>query len=241
MKTETIIILIMVIISIILIIKLFKEKLKRKTAVEESETLRTQKQDLEVEGELLRKNNLKFQMKPHTINNIMINLKVIANNLNRGMDAMTETLDYILYEGENHLVSVGDELNFINQYLNLNDALSTEIDSMKIDDRGVNVNSKYYNAYCIPHLVSAYFIENAFKHGDKNHPNFLNVKVILTDDRFELKVTNKIKTTHVGKTKNGGIGLKNMHDRLNLIIPDCFEIRNSEGLDAYSSKLIINF
>lgn len=241
MKTENFLLGIMALISIILTVKLFLDKTSRKVIIEENKVLRINYLNLEGETKSLKKNNLKFQMTPHTINNIMANLKVIANNLNKGMDSMSETLEYILYQGENHLVSVGDEIDFIQQYLNLNDIFSTEIDSMTVDYRNVDENSEYYNAYCIPHLVSAYFIENAFKHGDKTHPDFLKVKVLLNDSKFELKVTNKIVKTNTEGSNNGGIGLKNMEERLKLLLPNRFEIKNSMGIEAYSVKLIINF
>lgn len=238
---EIILLGILALLSLILIIKLFIDKGKRKNILKENEDLRIRNQDLVGETKLLKKSNLKFQLTPHTINNIMANLKVMADNLKIGMDSMSETLEYILYQGVNHLVSVEDEINFIQQYLNLNDVFSTEIDSMKVDYSSVDESSKYYNAYCIPHLVSAYFIENAFKHGDKTHPDFLKVKVELVDSKFELKVTNKIVKTNTENSKNGGIGLSNMKERLNLLLSNKFEIKNSMGIDTYSVKLIINF
>lgn len=57
-----------------------------------------------------------------------MNLKLIAKKLNKGMDALSETLDYILYKGnEKHLVSIEDEFNFIRKYLTLNDLFIREI------------------------------------------------------------------------------------------------------------------
>lgn len=187
---------------------------------------------------LLEAEHLKFQLTPHTLNNIMQNLKSISKKLNTGMETLSETLEYILYKGSKHMVSVEEELAFIEKYLELNDLFISELDSIKLH-KNIQSKSKYFSTPCLPHLISAYFIENAFKHGDIHHPDFLQVSVGLTDTSFELIVKNKI-----GNRKNngkGGIGLVNMKKRLELLANGKYEIKTEEVNGAYSSKLLIHF
>jgi len=215
-----------------LYIKLKKEK-KLRDALSKENT------KLLANNALLLNEHLKFQLQPHTLNNILANLKVFSNKLNKGLDSLSETLEYIIYRGNNHLVCVQDEMHFIKKYLELNDLFTNEIDSIKLDTTQVIPTSKYYYTACIPHLITAYFIENAFKHGDINHPDFLRIDLVLTDRQFLMKVVNKIRKQPINS--KGGIGLKNMRERLDLLLPGKYEISNSVTDQDYQSNLVIHF
>lgn len=211
----------------------FKIEQKKKELLVQENSL------LIADNALFEAEQLKFQLQPHTLNNILTNLKLIANKLNKGMDAFSQTLEYILYKGNTHLVSIEDEINFIKKYLDLNDLFIAEIDSIQLDKSGINTHSKYFTAKCIPHLVTAYLIENAFKHGDVNHPDFLKIQLKLTDVAFEMKVINKIRQKPI--KINGGIGLSNMRKRLDLLMLNKYEIKNNCTEQEYYSNLTIRF
>lgn len=232
MEITEIIILILVLLIIWLGVKLSQ-------ASKEKKKINSENRKLIADNALLETEQLKFQMQPHTLNNILANLKVTANKLNKGMDSLSETLDYILYKGNNHLVSVQDELDFISKYLSLNDLFISEIDSIKSDFSQVNKNSKFYTKSCIPHLITAYFIENAFKHGDIKHPEFLNIQVKLSESNFNIIVINKT-TLSLSKPK-GGIGLSNMKKRLELLLDNNFEVKTIAYENEYHSSLTIFF
>src|SRR3990172_95621 len=134
-------------ICIWLFIKYKQEEKQRTKLVRENRKLLA-------DNALLEAEHLKFQLQPHTLNNILTNLKLIAKKLNNGMDSLSATLDYILYKGNTHLVSVEDEINFIKKYLALNDLFISTIDSIKMDDSLVNKNSKNYTTSCVPHLIT---------------------------------------------------------------------------------------
>jgi LytS/YehU family sensor histidine kinase len=214
--------------------------LKFKNERKQKEKLSRDYTRLMADNALLEAEHLKFQLQPHTLNNILANLKAISNKLNRGMDSLSDTLEYILYKGNKHLVSVEDELDFIKRYLALNDLFISEIDTIKVDESGVNKSSKPYKALCIPHLITAYFIENAFKHGDVNHPEFLKIIIRLTDNGFYMSVTNRIRGNYIPKS-TGGLGLKNMNKRLELLMDKKYEIDCSKSESYYTSTLIIHF
>ncbi len=188
---------------------------------------------------LLEAEHLKFQLTPHTLNNILSNLKSIASKLNSGMESLSETLEYILYKGNKHIVSVEEELVFIERYLELNDLFTTEVDAIKLDKSKINTQSKLYSSPCLPHLISAYFIENAFKHGNIHHPEFLRISVSLTDTQFELTVKNKIGNRK--HNEKGGIGLMNMKKRMELLSNGKYNIKTEEVNGEYYSKLMIQF
>ena len=188
---------------------------------------------------LLEGEQLKFQLQPHTLRNMVSTLNVAAKNLYRGSESLAETLDYILYHDNKHLVSIEDELKFLEKYKALQGNFVYQIDSIKIDKSQVNTNSKYFSTACVPHLITAYFIENAFKHGDINHPEFLKITLKLSATTFELIVVNKIISNP--KESKIGIGLSNMRKRLDLLLTGRFDLNNSCNMQEYISTLIIRF
>lgn len=228
-----------VVIIIGLSVALFRTRSKFKLQQKRNKVLSIKNKELLKNNLMLEANHLKFLLQPHTLNNILSNLKVFSNKLNRGMDSLSDILEYIFYKGENHFVSVKDEIDFIKKYMALNDLFIHEIDAIVINDSHIDIRSEYYELECIPHLITAYFLENAFKHGDVNHPEFLRIHISLKKNRFELNVVNRISIHH--REKKNGIGLKNMNKRLNLLMNGKFEIKNSCNEEIYQSTLIIHF
>lgn len=209
-------------------------ELKRST-----KRLRIQKKRLITDKFNLESEKLKFQLQPHTLNNLLAELKATAGRLNKGMESLSETLEYILYKGEGHMASVKEEIEFVESFIALNDIFISEIESIKLYTNGVDQTSLHYNTPSIPHLITGYFIENAFKHGDKNHPNFLNIILKLTQNDFEISVKNQIKRS--ANTAKGGVGLKNMEERLRLMHPGKFELNFNEVNNEFHSNLKIRF
>lgn len=188
---------------------------------------------------LLEAAHLEFQLQPHTLRNMIATLHVASKNLYNGSEALANTLDYVLYNGNKHLVSIENELTFIENYKSLQGNFVHQINSIQIDKSLVNINSKYFTSACVPHLITAYFIENAFKHGDVNHPDFLNIRLKLSGKTFEIVVINRInQKPNKGK---GGLGLINMQKRLDLLLSGKYEIKNNCTEQEYYSTLTINF
>ena len=121
-----------------------KKILKRNNGLEnELSKIRTDNSKLTADNALFEINQLKFQLQPHALLGLLANIKRISNKLNRGLDSLTETLEYILYKGDNnHLVSIKDEIKFIDDYLDLNELFISQIDSIKRDFE--KVNKKYH-------------------------------------------------------------------------------------------------
>ena len=211
---------------------------KNKRLENELNKLKKDNSKLVADNALFEINQLKFQLQPHALLGLLANIKRTSNKLNKGLDSLSETLDYILYRGNNnHLVSIKDEIKFMEDYLNLNELFLSQINCIQRDFNLVNLNSIYYSSPCIPHLITAYFIENAFKHGDVNHSDFLRIKVIHTDNTFELKIENQINSKT--EVKKGGLGIKNMNKRLELLLNEKYTLDNNILEQRYYSSLII--
>lgn len=221
-----------IVISIRLYVLLKKERLKNVKFHEEEIKLKTEILNIKAE-------RLKFQLQPHTLRNMIATLHVASKNLYRGSEALVDTLDYVLYHGKNNFVSVKDEISFLESYKTLQGNFVFQTNSIKIDKSEVNYNSKFYDSECLPHLITAYLIENAFKHGDKNHPDFLTVRLKLTENSFEINVINRI--NRLPNNEENGLGLNNMRLRLELLLSGKFEIKSNFNEQEYQSTLTINF
>lgn len=234
MDKETLIIIISALTgaTVWLSIKLTSERKKR-------EILSKQNVKLIADHALLEAEQLKFQLQPHTLNNILAHLKLTANKLNKGLSSLSEILEYILYKGNHHIVSIDEEMTFIKEYLRLNELFISEIDAIKEDYSQVNKNSKYFSYPCIPHLITAYFIENAFKHGNISEKESLRISLKLTDTEFEMSVVNKMKQKPT--IEKGGLGLSNMKKRLELLVANKYDIKNNINETEFHSTLTIIF
>lgn len=160
----------------------------------------------------LETHQLKFALQPHTLNNILANIKAMSNQISRSMESLSSMLEYIFYHGEDHFASVEEEVEFIRGYLRLQDAFSKEINNVQLNISGLDEYSSNYDKPAIPHLITAYLIENAFKHGDVNHPQFMSIRIELKDSLFIIEVKNKVRPNYTSEKK--GIGLSNMQGRL---------------------------
>lgn len=230
-QTSIYIIVALIIFCIWLYAKLRKERKQRANLAKENSKLIA-------DNALFEAEQLKFQLQPHTLNNILAHLKVTANKLNKGLASLSETLEYILYKGQNHLVTVEEELGFIQEYLRLNELFIAEIDAIKVDTTKVDKHSAFFSSPCIPHLVTAYFLENAFKHGNINERDALKITLSLNDQKFEMSVSNKMKQKLT--SVNGGIGLNNMKKRLELLASSKYDIQNNISDNEFHSTLIIH-
>ncbi len=222
---------IILIVFIVLMVKQYEKNKEIEKLIREVNTLK--KENLELET-----NQLKFQLQPHTLNNIIANLNVFAKRLNKGMESLTDTLEYIFYKNDVHFVSIQEEVEFIRKYLDLNDLFLSEIDAIEIDMSKLDTNDIHFTKPCIPHLISAHFLENAFKHGDTKHPKFLKIQLTLSDGFFELKVINKIK--HKNVEIKPGIGLINTERRLSILMGDKEYIKSSCDQQEYHATLTFN-
>lgn len=200
--------------------------------------LEAEYQNLLVNQALLEVEHLKFQIQPHTLKNILAGLKAVAGKLKRGMDSLSDTLDYILYHGNENLVPICEEEKFIEDYIGLNEILISNRDSIKLK-KNIDEDSKYYTEPAIPHLITAHFVENAFKHGDVSHPEFLQIDIQLSSNQFELVIVNRIRRKT--QLSEPGIGLQNVKKRLELLGMGSFDISNSCNEEIYKSRLTIQF
>ncbi len=180
---------------------------------------------------------LKSQINPHFLFNVLNNIYTLTviksdeapNNLMR----LSDMLRYMLYDSNDGKVSLGKEIDYLENYIKLA--------SLK-DSRGLNIkvemDKSQPNLEVAP-LLFIPFVENAFKHSKiedlKN--GFINIKLKTREEHIEFSVENSIPNVQFKKDKVGGLGLTNTKKRLELLYQDKHELKITEEGRTYSVYL----
>lgn len=171
-------------LSLLLIsrIQLKKEYTEKLTVVEEKEKLEIANEKYQKENALLQLDQLKEKMKPHFLFNSLNSLHVlIASKPDLSQEFVARLANvyrYLLVGKEGNLMRLREEIEFMNQYIFLqeirfNDSLNVQIVYNKEDQ---TLNKK------IPFLSLQSLVENAIKHNVVTKDNPLNIKIIITQD-----------------------------------------------------------
>jgi len=184
---------------------------------------------------------LKSQINPHFLFNTLNS--IYALTLKKSDDApeivvkLSEMLRYMLYECNEKEVPLSKEINYIQNYL----ALEQLRHGGKIDINFDVVGE--VNGQMIAPLLFVPFLENSFKHGASKTINngYVNVKLEMID-RQKIKLTvenNKPDTfpTANHSLKSGGIGLVNLDRRLNILYPHKHKLSIEDSPNIYRVQL----
>ncbi|TKC12079.1 hypothetical protein FA048_00215 [Pedobacter polaris] len=179
---------------------------------------------------------LKAQLQPHFFFNTLNNIYGLAlkrdENTAPLVAKLAEMMRYILYKADEKLVSLKDEITFIQNYVEVENIRYRSAINIKFDAQGIDDNSKISPLLLLP------FIENAFKHGieEEEKEGFVNIIICKTEEELTLEVNNSIAKN---KEKTGGIGLVNVKKRLEILYPEKhkLEIQNDEKIYQVSLTL----
>jgi two-component sensor histidine kinase len=186
--------------------------------------------------------NLRNQLNPHfllnTLNNIYALIAFDADKAQTAVQELSKLLRHVLYDNQQPYVTLGKEMDFIRNYIELmrirlspHVTVKTQID--------IEPNSQTP----IAPLIFISLIENAFKHGISPTDDSL-ILIAFSESEGEVRCT--ITNSHHPKTsadKSGsGIGLEQVKQRLELMYPGRFSWNYGVIGDGklYQSELIIN-
>lgn len=201
-----------------------------------NEQLRLEKK--EKERILAEKSFLIQQINPHFLFNALNNIySLTIDNNPKGSDAilqLSKMLDYSLYGNKNEHVPLEKEILYIKNFIALFKLKDEELKNIVFE-----FNNLYKNNLIAPMLFLP-FIENAFKHGDVDNleDGFLHIKINSKQDEIDFLCINSY-----SKNKNvdrvGGIGIKNVSRRLELLYPKKHNLSITKNDDIYKVELKI--
>ncbi len=184
-----------------------------------------------IENEQLKQQNLqkeltalKNQVNPHFLFNSLNSLNAIVRD-NKDATTFIKNLSfmyrYILQSGEIDLVSLEEELRFLNSYAHL---IKTRYQDRFIIE--MDIEEKYLETE-IPPLALQLLVENAVKHNEISEKKPLQVSVFSEDEHIIVKNDIQPRTAFVESTGNG---LLNLDKRYFLLKKQHIKISNDENV-----------
>ena len=181
---------------------------------------------------------LKYQINPHffmnTLNNIHALVDIEPEEAKHSILELSKMMRYVLYEGAKSKVPLQKEIDFLNNYITLMKLRYT--DKVRID---INFPEKASNKMVPPMLIIT-FVENAFKHGVSYQKDSFIEAAITTDEEKLHFICRNSKAGNSGKAQ-GGVGLTNTRQRLDLIYGEKYTLDINDDADTYSVTLDIPF
>jgi len=181
---------------------------------------------------------LRSQINPHFLFNTLNNIySLVYNKSDEAPEAvmkLSSIMRYMLYDSNTDLVAVNKEVEYMNSFI--------ELQQLRITQKGfveIKVNGSMEKRTIVPMLLIP-FVENAFKHGDKNHEPGITIQLNLEAERLVFTVANYLKhNNHVTTEDTGGFGLENIKRRLGLLYPGKHELTINKSEDKFKIELII--
>lgn len=179
---------------------------------------------------------LKAQMNPHflfnSINTIFFQIDKHNQEARETLGKFSDMLRYQLYEGNGTEIAIEKELAYLKNYVELQKLRRNGQDIIEF-----NVSNEVRN-FSLPPLLFIPFIENAFKHvsnyTDKN--NEVRIELTRSVQTVKLMVIN---TTDTAAKETGGIGLKNVKRRLELLFPQRHTLDVKQTTDRFEVNLTL--
>lgn len=199
------------------------------------------RRELEIKKTEAELKNLRNQINPHfllnTLNNIYALISFNQEKAQQAVLSLSSLLRQMLYGGQDNVVSLKDEVKFIENYVDLMRLRLNK--NVKVDvDMDVAPQTDVFIA---PFIIIS-LVENAFKHGvSLTQPSFISIKIHADRERIECEIKNSNHPKSSSDKSGHGIGLKQVAQRLDLAYKDKYEWSKgvNEQNDMYFSKIVI--
>ena len=177
---------------------------------------------------------LKSQINPHFLFNSLNSIYSLAYQRSattpEAILKLSEIMRYMLYECNDNKVDLSKELQYLQNYIDLQKIRFSNKAYIDYKFEGVIQNQQI-----VPLLLIA-FIENAFKHGVANDPlTPIRLLIDVDDEHLHFYIQNKKHNNN--RDPAGGIGLNNVNRRLNLLYPNKFNLDIRDETDTYTVEL----
>lgn len=188
---------------------------------------------------------LKSQINPHFLFNTLNNIYALSLKKSDQTQIVIERLEsllhYMLYECKEELVPLENEFTFTNSYIAL-EKLRHKEEECEVT---INISGDTDDKKIAP-LLLINFLENAFKHGTKTSfgKSWINMNVNVTSKSIHFKLQNSKPFRPSGQAiaeYRGGIGLKNVKRRLEILYPGKHKLLINNKKDHFDVDLLINF
>ncbi|KAA5533507.1 sensor histidine kinase [Taibaiella lutea] len=182
---------------------------------------------------------LKAQINPHFLFNTLNSIYALAIEKSdytaTAVVKLSGMMRYIISESNKHFVSLQKEINYIEDYI--------ELQKFRLGNT-VHINYRLTGAATgkeIAPLLLITFVENAFKYGvnpEKSSAIFTEINI--ENDSLSLMVVNNKVSYQMHKETSEGLGIKNTKHRLEMLYPGRYSLDIDDGPQKFIIHLQIS-
>ena len=178
---------------------------------------------------------LKQQLNPHFFFNTLNNLYGLSlqqsEKTSDSILQLAELMRYTIYKGQQDRVSLIQELNYIDDYIQLQQI------RLKKPLRFTFTQDIADENVAIAPLLLIVLIENAFKHGIETAEDEAFLSLHLKSDQSKLYFSCENSFEEENTDQVPGIGLTNLNKRLNLLYPTRHQLKLTKTKNLYKAEL----
>jgi two-component system LytT family sensor kinase len=172
-------------------------------------------------------NFLRYQFNPHflfnTINSIFFLIHKNPDVAAASLAKFSELLRYQLYECNDERIPLSQEIDYLENFIGLEKLRQNSNQQVTLD-----ISRQDGEGSVIAPFMLMTFVENAFKHVSRHtdQPNWINISLVTTGRLLNFSIANSIAQIPASGEiiRYGGIGLKNVQRRLDLLYPEQYEL-----------------
>jgi hypothetical protein len=200
-------------------------------------TLRQQSEKILLQQSQFELKLLKAQVQPHflfnTLNNIYYEAFVEAPRTALLIEKLSEIMRYFTDLSTKELVPLATEIQFLDNYIAL--------EKVRIKpEPEIIFHRSFDDKQQIPPMLLMTFVENVFKHGiDKiSGKNEIWISLREEDNHLAFQTKNLL-NKHRSRSREHGLGLKNLHQRLTILYGNAFDMHTAEDSEYFTASLKI--
>jgi len=182
-------------------------------------------------------NFLKSQINPHFLFNSLNSVYFLIDKANpdarQALHKFSDMLRYQLYECNGDKIPIEKEISYLKDYVDLQKLRKDENYSVQFN------SSPDVKGFTIEPLLLMPFVENSFKHLShfgNGKKNLVEINADRQNGEFCFSVANTIEYNST-KESVGGIGLKNVKRRLELLYPGKYQLQITEKNEQFKIDL----
>ncbi|MEI6124002.1 MAG: histidine kinase [Bacteroidota bacterium] len=167
---------------------------------------------------------LRYQINPHFLFNTLNNIYSLVYKKDEkapgAVMKLSEILHYTLYKANTEMVQLDNEIGYLKSFIELQSLRVTDANFVQFDVQGNTAQRTIVPMLLLP------FVENAFKHCDKQvaSPGIV-IRIKINENDIEFFCKNYLTSPNPYSTDDvGGIGLQNIKRRIELLYPKKHEL-----------------
>ncbi|WMX12027.1 MULTISPECIES: sensor histidine kinase [unclassified Aureispira] len=224
--------------TIVFIASAFSLERQNQHTITKNQELKNQLLERELKLNAQKLNYLKMQIHPHFLFNTLNTIYGFALQKSDYTAEMilrlSNLLDYLLYQINDAVVELREEVEHIQDYIALEKLRFQDVLNINFE---ISMNER---PTLVAPMLMLPFVENAFKHGAiKNGVFDITIKLQVKGEQIYFAISNSI-SSDFEDSQVGGIGLKNIRNRLDLLYKDRHLLNFDVNDDCFKVELYLN-